>query len=173
MSMVNAKVVNWTQALRKGASLTYTEYALDPDNKTAFCRYFGLVAFFTALLNPITSYLLFKFVLPSPGEGPTMKKMTTESFASIYSEGVGTEGTKVESLMYFPACVGYLETARMLVESGLSMALSEEELPSDGGGFFSPAFGLGNVLLHRLTKTGTYFSVRCKDSSESTYLQRD
>jgi short subunit dehydrogenase-like uncharacterized protein len=160
MSMVNAKVVSWTQALRQGAPLSYSECAASPDFKSAFVSYFGTIAFFTALFNPITAFLLTKFVLLPPGQGPSMNKMTNHSYCSIYAKGVGTGGTKVESLIYFDKCAGYLETARMVTESGLSMALSEDKLTSKGGGFFSPAYGLGDVLLDRLTQTGTKFTVR-------------
>jgi short subunit dehydrogenase-like uncharacterized protein len=172
MSVVNAKVVSWTQALRQGAPLSYSECAASPDFKTAFVSYFGTIAFFTALLNPITAFLLTKFVLPAPGQGPSMEKMTNHSYGAIYAKGVGTGGTKVESLMYFSKCIGYLETARMVVESGLSLALSEDELTAKGGGFFSPAYGLGNVLLDRLTQTGTHFTVRCCTEEEGEENQK-
>jgi short subunit dehydrogenase-like uncharacterized protein len=171
MSLVNSKVVSWTQALRQGAKLSYTECTTTPDFKTAFVRYFGTIAFVTAVLNPITAFLLYKLVIPSPGEGPSMEKMTTESYAAIYAEGVGTGGSKVESLMYFRECPACIETARMVVESGLSLALSETELPSRGGGFFSPAYGLGNVLLNRLMKTGTHFTVRLKEEDEHKHAE--
>lgn len=169
MSIVNRKVVSWSQALRQGAPLTYSECATNPDWKTAFTNYIGIIAFFTAILNPITGGLLYKYVLPAPGEGPNMKTMTEESFASIYAQGVGTKGSKVESLIYFNGCVGYLETARMLVESGLALALSpRDQLPSaDKGGFFSPSYGLGNALLERLMKTGTEFTIRSLGEGES------
>lgn len=158
MAPVNAKVVSWTQALRQGAPLSYSEYAYNPDFKTAFCNYFGLVFFLTAMFNPISAKLL-GMVLPSPGQGPSMNQMQNDSYAAIYARGVGTKGSHVESLMYFTKCVGYLETGRMLAESGLALALSEDELKK-GGGFFSPAYGLGNTLLDRIVATGTHFTVR-------------
>eukprot|EP00980_Cylindrotheca_fusiformis_P019172 scaffold6501_cov98-Cylindrotheca_fusiformis.AAC.6 len=159
MSVINSKVVSWTQALRQGAPLSYQEVAFNPDQKTAFCNTFGTVFFVTSLLNPITAKLM-SYVLPAPGQGPAMKAMIEDSYGAIYAKGTGTKGSKVESLMYFDKCPGYLETARMLVESGLSLALSEDSLPSSGGGFFSPAYGLGKVLLDRMVETGTHFSVR-------------
>eukprot|EP00980_Cylindrotheca_fusiformis_P016146 scaffold4805_cov136-Cylindrotheca_fusiformis.AAC.1 len=159
MSMINSKVVGWTQALRQGAPLSYQEVAFNPDRKTAFCKTFGTVFLVTSLLNPLTAKLM-TFVLPAPGQGPSMKAMIEDSYGAIYAKGTGTKGSKVESLMYFNKCPGYLETARMLVESGLSLALSEDSLPSSGGGFFSPAYGLGKVLLDRMVETGTHFSVR-------------
>jgi short subunit dehydrogenase-like uncharacterized protein len=51
----------------------------------------------------------------------------------------------------------------MMVESGLCLALSEDELPaqpSGKGGFMSPAAGLGHVLLKRLVATGTHFETK-------------
>jgi short subunit dehydrogenase-like uncharacterized protein len=49
----------------------------------------------------------------------------------------------------------------MLVESGLCLALAEDELPANlGGCFMSPAAGLGNVLLKRLVETGTHFETK-------------
>jgi short subunit dehydrogenase-like uncharacterized protein len=46
----------------------------------------------------------------------------------------------------------------MLVESGLALALDEKELPSKGGGFFTPSTGMGQVLLDRICQTGTFFA---------------
>ncbi|CAJ1960420.1 unnamed protein product [Cylindrotheca closterium] len=174
MSVVNSKVVAWSQALRQGAPLTYSECAANPDWKTAFTNFFGTIAFFTAILNPITGGLLYKYVLPAPGQGPSMKTMTQDSFASIYAQGTGTKQSKVEALMYFTGCVGYLETARMLVESGLALALSpRDQLPStDNGGFFSPSYGVGTALLERLMQTGTQFTVRSLKEEERTGLNK-
>jgi short subunit dehydrogenase-like uncharacterized protein len=73
-------------------------------------------------------------------------------------------------MIYFPKDCGYYETARMVVECGLCMALEEDKLPIKGkhtGGFFTPAYGLGNVLLDRLTETGTYFDAFVHPSTKS------
>jgi hypothetical protein len=163
MSGLNIQTVGWTQALRGGPALTYSEHMISPDFQTAFVGYFTQIAFFTGLMNPLTASLLYKFVLPKQGEGPSMKDMVENNYLSIYAQGVGTKGSQVEAVMYFPKCAGYLETARMVTESGLSLALEEDKLPSEGGGFYSPAYGLGSVLLKRLTDTGTYFASRLKE----------
>eukprot|EP00941_MAST-03F_sp_MAST-3F-sp1_P001958 g1958.t1 len=57
---------------------------------------------------------------------------------------------------------GYRETARMLVESGLCLAIDDEfkKIKSDKGGIFTPASCLGDVLLDRLMNSGTKFRVR-------------
>ena len=157
MSFINADVVAWSHALRGGTPLSYSEVLVSPDFKTAFVSYFMLMLLFTGLLNPITKNILSKYILPKPGEGPTMEEMEKKNFLLVSTLGTGTKGSKVESTMYFPRDAGYLDTARMLVETGLCMALEEERLPVQTGGFFSPGYGLGEILLNRLTKTGTYF----------------
>ena len=166
MSIVNMQVVEWSQALR-GSSipLTYSEYSIHSDFKTAFVSYFGLIGFVTALLNPITASLLEKFVLEKPGGGPSMDTMENESFLVLQADGVGSKGTQAEAVMYFSRDPGYLDTARMVVETGLSMALTEDQLPIKEGGFWTPSVALGDVLLKRLQDTGTYFASRLKSTN--------
>ena len=54
----------------------------------------------------------------------------------------GVKGGKCRSMIYFPDDAGYRDTARMLVESGLTLALTEEQELPTGGGVFTPAAGL-------------------------------
>jgi short subunit dehydrogenase-like uncharacterized protein len=54
-----------------------------------------------------------------------------------------------------------------MIESGLCLALQEDKLPIQGGGFMSPAAGLGKVLLERLIQTGTYFASKTFSASTS------
>jgi short subunit dehydrogenase-like uncharacterized protein len=166
MSLVNKQAVGWTQALRGGKALEYVEFKVSPDFKTAFVDYFQITVFLTAMMNPLTRYLLQRYGLPKPGEGPSMKDMEENHFVAVNAQGVGSKGTKAEAVMYFPKCPGYLETARMVTECGLCLALQEDQLPSQGGGFFSPAFALGDVLLKRLTDTGTYFNMKLTPESK-------
>lgn len=165
MSAVNLKVLSWTQALfgRNGTPLAYFEAQISPDFFTAFVSYSGLIVVATALLNPISGFFLHNYLLPKPGEGPTMEKMEQTNFLAVYAQGKGTKGTTVDSILYFPKDAGYYETARIVVECGLSLALQEDDLPitrnKHTGGFFTPAYGLGQVLLDRLMKTGTEFDL--------------
>lgn len=165
MSVANLKVLSWTHALfgRTNTPLAYSEALISPDFQTAFVSYAGLIVLGTAMLNPVSGYFLFKYLLPKPGEGPSLKKMEETNFLAVYAQGKGTMGTKVDSIMYFPKDSGYYETSRMVVECGLSLALQEGDLPitknKHTGGFFSPAYGLGQVLLDRLVTTGTKFDL--------------
>ena len=159
MSLVNFDVVAWSQALRGAAPLKYSEIAVYPDFKTAFVSYFNLVLLFTGILNPV-SKALFAKVLPKPGEGPEFETMENDSFLTVTCVGTGKSGRKLQSSIYFPRDAGYMDTARMTVESALAMALEETKLPMEGGGFFSPGFALGDVLLGRLQKTGTTYEIK-------------
>jgi short subunit dehydrogenase-like uncharacterized protein len=160
MALVNADIVKRSTALRQTSkNVLYHEYAALPDFKSAFCLLFGQIAFFTALFNPVTSTLLQKFVLPAPGQGPSRDAMENKHFLAITAQGIGSKGTKVESVMYFPRDTGYMDTARMVAESGLTLAL-DAPLLSREGGFFTSSTGMGNVLLDRLCRTGTKFALK-------------
>lgn len=77
MAMVNGQVVRWSYALRgQGSkSLVYTESALHPNFQTAFVNYVGLAMFGSLLFNPLTCYLVEKYMIPKPGDGPSMDAM--------------------------------------------------------------------------------------------------
>ena len=76
-------------------------------------------------------------------------------------EAIGRTGSRAESIFYLNQDAGCLETAKMMVEAGLCLALQPDQLSSQGiAGFMSPAAGLGNVLLNRLIQTGAYFECR-------------
>jgi hypothetical protein len=77
MAVVNQQVVRWTHALRSQGSkyTTYKEVALHPDFKTAFTNTAGLVMFGSMLFNPVTAYLLKKYVVTQPGDGPSLEAM--------------------------------------------------------------------------------------------------
>jgi short subunit dehydrogenase-like uncharacterized protein len=53
---------------------------------------------------------------------------------------------------------GYRDTARMLVESGLVLALQGDQVKV-GGGLWTPAACQGSLLLDRLINTGCTFSI--------------
>jgi len=161
MAAINAQVVTRSNVLRgRSKNLQYFEGVGNPDLKTALAGLISLPLLGVCLLNPITKYVLTEFLLPKPGEGPSMDDMTNNSMLCVMGYGEGSKGTKVESIIYFPKCAGYLETARMVCESGLSLALEEDKLPTKGGGFFTPSTALGEVLLSRLVNTGTYFATK-------------
>lgn len=87
--------------------------------------------------------------------------MLKTNYLLVSAEGVGTKGNRAETTLYFPQDPACLETSRMMVEAGLCLALTPEKLPSGTqGGFLSPAAGLGDVLLERLTNVGAEYHSR-------------
>ena len=59
---------------------------------------------------------------------------------------------------YFPTDPGYKDTARMLAESGLTLALEPAaKLQNAGGGVWTPASCQGKALLDRLVASGSSF----------------
>lgn len=164
MAPCNAEVVKKGVAQRQSTTeLTYYEYGRHPDWKSAVAASFGLPFAVVMLLNPITKFILNRFI-PNPGDGPTMEDMEHNYFGCTIGYGEGSKGTKVETVMYFPQDQGYLHTARMVVESGLCLAADARQ---GAGGFFAPSTGMGKALLQRLRNTGTYFSVKTTKSPSS------
>lgn len=79
-------------------------------------------------------------------------------YLCVRGVALGVNGSRAESIFYLNHDAGCLETSKMMIESGLCLALQDTELPSTHkGGFMSPATGLGDVLLHRLMNVGVYF----------------
>lgn len=115
------------------------------------------------LLNPTLRKVGFSLgVIPQPGEGPSVRQQE-EGFLEVTGHGVGSNGTKVTGKIYFAKDAGYRDTARMLVESALCMTGDHDaDLPIGGGGVFTPAAALGDVLLGRLMQTGTDFEIKLK-----------
>ena len=160
MGTINYDVIKRTWALDPKAqnNLTYEEFWRHHSFHDAFPTWFGLVFGVTALLNPLSGSIV-KSVLPKPGQGPTKKQMK-HGYLLVSAEGEGCKGSKVESEFYFPGDPGYLDTARMLAESGLTLALEANKIPCKRGGVFSPAAAMGDVLLKRLCMSGSKYASR-------------
>jgi len=174
MSGVNYEAVGWSHALRRDPKCSYKEQLLVPDFKTALDGVLTLLMFFTSLMNPLTMGLLEKLIT-QPGDGPDIAPMEEEYFLAVTGTAKGSKGTLVQSLLYYDKDPGYLETARMVVESALCLALEEDAVSeniaqasgavdSDAattvGGFFTPGFALRKNLLKRLVDTGCHYEVR-------------
>ena len=162
LSAINAAWVSRSTALRGTAKdCIYVEGAVFPNFMTAFVNWFTTLLFFTMLLNPVTAYPIKKCVLPKPGEGPSRDDMLNKFYLVVTANAIGSKGTQVQSVMYFPQDSGYMDTARMVTESGLALAMAEGGNITPGGFFTaSTAMGMGQVLLDRLQATGTHFATK-------------
>eukprot|EP01082_Thalassiosira_pseudonana_P004808 g4568.t1 g4568 contig15:1306271-1308096(-) len=162
MAAINMDVVGRSISLSKHGNPTvnYREAAVQESFMDAFSMWFGTVILGTLIINPITRPLV-KRALPQPGQGPS-ETVRKEGYLCVTGYGVGAEGNVAESAMYFPHDGGYQSTARMLVESGLCLALNEDRHEMSQGGFYSPAGLMCDALLDRLVNSGTKFAIRSR-----------
>lgn len=159
MAAVNANTVKRSNAINKyGDQVTYREGQAHSSLVGAICALMSLAFFGMALAVPPMRWALRKFVLPKPGEGPSEADMAT-GYLTLSATAKGTKGGVARASMHFPTDPGYKDTARMLVESGLTLALGDVPRNSPGG-LLTPATCQGEALLKRLESTGTTFAFR-------------
>ena len=100
--------------------------------------------------------LLADKVLPKPGEGPSREKREAGGFTiTLVGKIAGTP--RVRGTVIGTKDPGYGETAKMLGESALCLALDSDTLPWSGGGVLTPAACMGAVLVERLRRAGMTF----------------
>lgn len=162
MAAANAPVVRKTNALfgyRYGKSLRYREVTAT-GFVSGLAGLLGMGVFGALVVFPPTRWLLTKFVLPKPGEGPSKEKQEEGLFEHRVI-AVGDKPEKPVTIAYVKSGnagdPGYKGTARMSIESSLCMALQREKCAS--GGVLTTATGLGMTLVDRLNKTGMQFGV--------------
>merc|ERR1712194_518478 len=156
MADANQKIVDRSNALLGwGDKLKYTEKMVFSNFMMGYSFYINLMYLACALENKMIGWVFRNYVLPKQGEGAS-DEFLQSGFLNVYGQAVGNNGAKVNSVMSFDKDPGYLETARMLGESGLCFVFDNEKL-SLGGGMHTTASGLGKVLLDRLVATGTQF----------------
>jgi short subunit dehydrogenase-like uncharacterized protein len=164
MSDINVNAVMRSNALNHyGENLEYRE-------GMAFPRYFpfpgiiaaastsltfGIGALF-ALIPPVR-WLAKKTILPTPGKDHPPQWLLDNGYLWVTGQAEGVNGTKVQAKMKFHSDAGYKDTARMLVESALTLSLDAGKCKTQEGGVYTPAAIQGEQLLNRLMATGTDF----------------
>lgn len=165
MAAVNTRVVRRSNALldyRYGRDFRYAEVVRfgrgfsGRARATAFAAGFG--AFIAAMALPPTRSLLRRFVLPSPGEGPSRESIENGWFRMVLSARRGDREV-ASATVDGRRDPGYGATACMLAESALVLALQGRELSSPGG-VLTPASALGGALVERLNARDVRFEVR-------------
>ena len=156
MADLNCKVVERSNSLvGYGDNIEYGEKKISENFRGMFSEVLSLLTFVPCIMCKPIRFLTNKFILPKSGEVMELAK-PGKHYLSIWAEGTGTEGKKLYNEMHFYKEPGYVETARMLAESGLSFVFNNDEIEV-GGGFWTPASALNKVLLRRITETGTDF----------------
>ena len=156
MGPMNSKIVRRTNALLGypyGERFRYDEARAVADGLSgrikAKAEAIGYVAFLAAVASGPTRSLLTKYVLPDSGEGPD--KETRESGQwKIVLIGKMDDGTTVRTLVGGEGDPATDSTSRMLVESALCLGRDADKIPV-GGGSWTPAAAMGDLLLDRLT----------------------
>ena len=163
MAVANTRVVRRSAALMEqnqkpyGNNFTFGEHGLFATKGTARLASLGLVIGFLVLSTPL-KHLVRPF-LPKPGEGPSQETQDNGWFRATFVATSEDNERKICS-MYGSGDPGYKSTAKLVCESALALARSNE-LPGgqEYGGVLTSAVGLGDVLVERLKKAEIEFKV--------------
>jgi short subunit dehydrogenase-like uncharacterized protein len=172
MAAINTRVVRRTSALLGypwGRDFRYSEamsFSSGPRGWLAATRVAaGLGMLLGGLSVAPVRWALSKTVLPAPGEGPSKERRERGHFALRF---VGTRradnGSPPENAEKVLATVrgksdpGYTETAKMLGESAVCLALDGDGVAKEGG-VLTPASCMGMRLVQRLRDVGISFEV--------------
>jgi len=158
MAGVNAGAIRRSNAINQYSEhLTYCEGRAFRSLIELFINQLGLLLFGVALaIGPLRNLLLKLGVLPSPGQGPSQASMLAGHLA-VTGVARGSGGKQATAKLTFPVDPGYMDTARMAIEAGLTLSLDGDRVPQQGG-VLTPAACQGEALLNRLLKTGSSFA---------------
>jgi short subunit dehydrogenase-like uncharacterized protein len=143
-----------TSLERYGPDFKYSHNALHPSFfvLVAATMFFGLVSFM-AKFPPLRAMLLKG--AKQAGEGPSPEQMAKSWFKLRFIAKCGGKTLQTEVSGGDP---GYVETSKMLAESGMCLAQDREVLPPRAG-VLTPAEAMGGRLLARLQRAGLVFRV--------------
>jgi len=108
----------------------------------------GMGALMAGIAIPPTRWVMEKFVLPKPGEGPSPEEQLNGSFDLVFI-GATPNGKTLKCRVTGDRDPGYGSTAKMLAQAAACLA---QDIPkSKKGGFWTPATLMGDKLIERLT----------------------
>jgi short subunit dehydrogenase-like uncharacterized protein len=156
MGPMNTKIVRRTNAVLGypyGEDFRYDEATLVGSGPVGWLKAkgqaIGFVAFIKAVGFPPTRRLLKKRVLPASGEGPSREVRETGHWEVVLI-GTMDDGTTVRIRVRGKGDPATESTTRMLAESALCLVEDVDQIPV-GGGSWTPASAMGDLLLARLT----------------------
>ena len=165
MEAINARVVLRSNSLTKmayGKDFSYGEAMLTGTGTKGRLKAIGLTAglgaFGLGMVLDTVRNLLNKFVLPKPGEGPSLQDQLN-GFFDIDLMGKNDKNQQLVVKVTGDRDPGYGCTAKMLAQAGLCLAF---DLPKEDkvGGFWTPATAMGDLLIGRLNEhAGMSFKV--------------
>ena len=165
MAVINTKNVHRTNALLGhawGTDFTYDERMTCGDGESGQRRAVKMqrqAKLQTLLLwfRP-TRALLRYFVLPKPGEGPTLEQRTNGSYDLLFI-GEAADKKIVKVAVTGDRDPGYGSTAKMISQAALCLAQDVDQ-STTGNGVWTPGSAMGVTLIQRLEKyAGLTFKV--------------
>jgi len=162
MATMNTRVVRRSAALLEarqetyGVDFTYQEHAFYQKYLNAFLVSFGTIFSMIIIATPLRKFV--RRFLPKPGEGPSEETMRKGFFDCLYT--VEAEDGSISIFrMHGKGDPGYRVTSKFVCESALTLIRCADDLPGgkDYGGLLTPASGLGQPLIERLSKAGIFF----------------
>ncbi|WWC95166.1 hypothetical protein V866_002020 [Kwoniella sp. B9012] len=149
--------------IRYGEKMDYAE-SMDIGRGWIGSTIFSLILSFTFGLFFLSSLVrkLSNYVLPKAGEGVSDEKLFKASYVvdnlSISTPSTDGQTVKVWTKFKAEGDPGYLSTCYLLAESGLSILLNLQSLPSitKQGGLLTPSIAFGDILLDRLSRSGKF-----------------
>ncbi|MDE3131367.1 MAG: saccharopine dehydrogenase NADP-binding domain-containing protein [Acidobacteriota bacterium] len=148
-----------------GPDFSYSHYIVTRRLSTTVGLGLGVAAVATlAQLEPTRKLVL---RLRSPGSGPSAERRAKSFFRvrMVADHGLATPRQRLITEVR-GGDPGYGETAKMLAESALALAL-DENLPQRGGGQWTPALALGQPLIDRLARAGIEFTVTAAEGASA------
>ena len=140
-----------------GNNFTFGEHGLFSTKRMARLASYASILAFIIIGTPLKR-LVRPFLL-KPGEGPSQETQDKGWFRATFVAYSDDNERKICS-MYGSGDPGYKSTAKMVCESALALAKSND-LPggSEYGGVLTSAVGLGDVLIQRLKDAEIEFKV--------------
>jgi short subunit dehydrogenase-like uncharacterized protein len=155
MAVINTRIVHRSSNLVEGgygAHFAYDEAMLTGKGVVGGTMAAGVGAglggFAMAAVFPPSRWAMEKFILPKPGEGPSLKAQE-KGFYDLRFYGKTDSGQTIRCKVTGDQDPGYGSTAKMLGEAAVCLA-KDVTKNKKGGGFWTPASIFGDTLIQRL-----------------------
>lgn len=153
MASINTRVVHRSNALKDygyGKEFKYDEAMMTGQGfrgrLMAMGVAGGLTGFLIGAALPPTRWVLEKYVVPKPGEGPSPQSQERGSY-DLRFYGTTSKGGRLVSKVTGDRDPGYGSTGKMLGEAVVCLA---NDAVGKAGGFWTPASLMGDALISRL-----------------------
>lgn len=167
MQAVDLRVVNRSNALgswRYGESFVFSERMKTPSAIVALIGTVVTPMFMFLMLNPLTRWLC-SLVVPKQGTGPSKEERESGYFKiKLWGKGVNTTTGRTETITggidALNGDPGYGQTARMVAEAAVCLALNEGHIESPDPrrasvyGVITPSLAFGDAMIRRMTNIG-------------------